>query len=347
MENDSGTMDTGVTDQQTGDDGQQGFDLDTASNQLAADMFPESKSIAENTDDTGVDDAMGEQPEKETTTDDVGAAEQTAESVVQDVAPPASWPKEMHEHWSKTPKEVRDYWAVREQQMYDGLEQYKENAAIGRPIKDVVAPYMPMLTARGMDVPTAVAGLLNAQYQLENNPKQAVANIAKAFGVNLAELVDPSAQEQQEVDPVVKQLQDKISGLENVFKSASEAQMAETRKQTSSEVNAFAQANPYFDEVADDMIPFLKAGKTLQEAYDKAVWANPVTRAKESAKLQQEHEVESKRKALEAAEAAKKAAAANIRSRDTRRAPTEPNRATMRNLEAVMRESMKELKAAH
>jgi chaperonin cofactor prefoldin len=347
MENDSGTMDTGVTDQQTGDDGQQGFDLDTASNQLAADMFPESKSIAEDTDDTGVDDAMGEQPEKEAATDDVGAEDQAAESTVQDVAPPASWPKEMHEHWSKTPKEVRDYWAVREQQMYDGLEQYKENAAIGRPIKDVVAPYMPMLTARGMDVPTAVAGLLNAQYQLENNPKQAVANIAKAFGVNLAELVDPSAQEQQDVDPVVKRLQDQVNAIQNSYIEAEEQRKSEIRSKIESEVSEFKKANSYFDEVADDMIPFLKAGKTLQEAYDKAVWANPVTRAKESAKLQQEHEADSKRKALEAAEAAKKAAAANIRSRDTRRAPTEPNRATMRNLEAVMRESMKELKAAH
>ena len=337
MENDSG-MDTGVTDQQTGSDGQD-FDLDGASNQLAADMFPdrEQESTAHE-DETGVDAAMTETPSQETT-EQAPAAEEIEPA-------PQSWPKEMHEHWAKTPKEVRDYWATREKQMYDGLEQYKENAAIGRPIRDVIAPYMPMLNARGMDVPTAVAGLLNAQYQLENNPKQAIANIAQAFGVNLAEIAG-SAQQQEQVDPQIKSLQDQLAAIQNTFKSASEAQMAETRQKTQSEVSAFAETHPYFDEVADDMIPFLKAGKSLEEAYNKAVWANDVTRAKESAKLQQEQQAESKRKALEAAEAAKKAAAANIRSRDTRRAPTEPNRATMRNLDAVMRESMNELKTAH
>ena len=36
------------------------------------------------------------------------------------------------------------------------------------------------------------------------------------------------------------------------------------------------KAHPYFDEVADDIIALLKTGASLQEAYDKAVWANPV-----------------------------------------------------------------------
>lgn len=339
MSEDSG-MDTGVTDQQTGDNGQTGFDLDSASDQLAADMFPDAERREEPSDDTGIDNAMQEDA---TSTEEQASTEQVAEEIE---PAPASWPKEMHDHWAKTPKEVRDYWATREKQMYDGLEQYKENAAIGRPIRDVVAPYMPMLNARGMDVPTAVAGLLNAQYQLENNPKQAIVNIAKAFGVDLAEIAGQPG-ETQKIDPQIKALQDQIAAINNTFRNASEQQLNETRQKTQSEVSEFAEKNQYFDEVADDMIPFLKAGKSLQEAYDKAVWANPVTRAKESAKLQQEQQAESQRKALEAAEAAKKAAAANIRSRDTRRAPTEPNRATMRNLDAVMRESMKELKTAH
>ena len=207
MENDSG-IDTGVTDQQTGSDGKD-FDLDGASNQLAADMFPDrEQEPATPEDETGVDAAMTETTAQEST-------EQT--QAAEEIEPaPQSWPKEMHEHWSKTPKEVRDYWATREKQMYDGLEQYKENAAIGRPIRDVVAPYMPMLNARGMDVPTAVAGLLNAQYQLENNPKQAIANIAQAFGVNLAEIAG-SAQQQEQVDPQIKSLQDQLAAIQNTF----------------------------------------------------------------------------------------------------------------------------------
>lgn len=49
------------------------------------------------------------------------------------------------------------------------------------------------------------------------------------------------------------------------------------------EVEAFAAdpAHPFFDELSDDIAAILKTGASLAEAYEKAVWANPVTRAKE------------------------------------------------------------------
>jgi len=54
------------------------------------------------------------------------------------------------------------------------------------------------------------------------------------------------------------------------------------------EVNAFASdpAHPFFDEVADDIVAFVRAGDSLSKAYEKAVWANPVTREKEIARQQ-------------------------------------------------------------
>lgn len=55
-------------------------------------------------------------------------------------------------------------------------------------------------------------------------------------------------------------------------------------------VDDFAKdpAHPYFDELADEIAVQIKAGKELQEAYDTAVWANPVTRQKELARIQLE-----------------------------------------------------------
>ena len=54
------------------------------------------------------------------------------------------------------------------------------------------------------------------------------------------------------------------------------------------EINIFAAdpAHPYFDDVANDITALLRGGgaKDLADAYDKAVWANPVTRAKEQAR---------------------------------------------------------------
>lgn len=90
--------------------------------------------------------------------------------------------------------------------------------------------------------------------------------------------------------------------------------IAERRK----EIETFAAdpANPHFEEVSNDMVTLLQGGvcKTLPEAYEKAVWANPVTRAKEIAR--QQAEATRKAQETEAAKvaAARKATAANVRT---------------------------------
>ena len=81
-------------------------------------------------------------------------------------------------------------------------------------------------------------------------------------------------------------------------------------------------------------------------AYEKAVWANPVTRQKEIERLNAEAEAARSKKAQEEAAKAKAATAANIRNRDTQRTPTEP-RATMRNLDDALRDSMREIRSRH
>lgn len=71
---------------------------------------------------------------------------------------------------------------------------------------------------------------------------------------------------------------------------------AEEMARVAREVETFSQdpAHPYFDEVADDIITELKMQeingqvKDLSKAYEKAVWANPVTRQKELARIQRD-----------------------------------------------------------
>ena len=59
--------------------------------------------------------------------------------------------------------------------------------------------------------------------------------------------------------------------------------LVEERARIEIEVNAFAAdpEHPYFDELSDEIVAILKTGASLAEAYEKAVWANPVTREKE------------------------------------------------------------------
>jgi hypothetical protein len=111
---------------------------------------------------------------------------------------------------------------------------------------------------------------------------------------------------------------------------------------TAAEVDAFAKdpAHPYFDEVADHITLLLRDPKiSLKDAYEQAVWANPVTRAKEQARLQKETE-EAVRKAAE--EEAKKAAAARgtkLRGKDGERASPD----FVGSMDETLRETYKEI----
>lgn len=348
MSDEAAVADSG---QDTSDQG--GFDIDQASSDLAGDLFPASeREASDDAEDTSAD-AITEPADTEQATEppkDGAAADDATKADVTAKPVPKTWPKEMHDHWSKTPKEVQDYWEVREKQMLDGLEQYKGDAVYGKAMRDAVTPYMALIQAQGIDAPRAVQTLLNAHYKLSVSPPSQKAQyldyIAKQYGIDQS-LRQQSQGGQQTADPRLAQLQDELHQLKQVIHSGSEQQLNAERTRISQEVNTFASdpAHPYFDEVADDIIVMLKAGLPLQDAYDRAVWANPGTRAKETARIQTEAKAEADKKAREQAEAAKKAASTNIRNRDTRRTPTEQPKGTMRDLDGAMKEAMREIKA--
>lgn len=346
-------QETSVADSGQAAEDTSGFDIDQASSDLAGDLFPASeREASDDAEDTSAD-AVSKSADTEQATEppkDGASADDAAKAAIEGKPAPKTWPKEMHDHWWKTPKEVQDYWEVREKQMLDGLEQYKGDAVYGKSMRDAVTPYMALIQAQGIDAPRAVQTLLNAHYKLSVSPpsqkQQYLQYIAKQYGIDTTGL-GGEAQGQQAADPRYQQLQDKIHNLERVIQSGSEQQINVERTRISQEVNTFASdpAHPYFDEVADEIILMLKAGLPLQDAYDRAVWANPGTRAKETTRIQTESKAESEKKAREQAEASKKAASTNIRNRDTRRTPTETPKGTMRDLDSAMKEAMREIKS--
>jgi hypothetical protein len=213
----------------------------------------------------------------------------------------------------------------REQQMLDGIEQYKADATFARPLKEIISPYMPMIQARGIDAPKAVAALLNAQYQLDQNPRAGLMQIAKTYGIDLAELAQLAGTPQPEISPEVKGLRTELNEIKTALTAKQEQEYKAAREKIAVEVNTFASdpKHPYFDEVADDITKLLQTGESLEVAYEKAVWANPVTRAKELARVQKEQTVKLREKNKVEVNAARKAAGSNVNGRDTSHAPTE------------------------
>ncbi len=307
---------------------EEGLNIEEASAGIAADLFGnDDRPDAIETDH--VDEPVTETP------------------VVEATRPaPRSWAKETHEDWGKIPPKAQEYIELREKQMLDGIEQYKEYNGFGKAMTQAITPYMATIQAQGLDPVKATISLYNAHHRLtQGSPEQRMAAYQE-LGANLG-LVQRG--QQQAIDPNVKAAQDRLDRIEGMLIQEQRRQFEQVRVKTSNDVKSFAEAkdekgsllHPHFDEVAEDIIVYINAGFSLEDAHAKAVYANPVTREKELARLKTETEAQLKAKSRQEAEAARKASGANVRSRDTRRTPTE----TLGKMEDTMKATLADIKS--
>lgn len=321
--------------------------IEEAAASISSDLFPDAP--AEEPETPAVEAAPDTPIEGETT--EAPETPETPEVVVRSA--PKSWAKETHEIWAKIPPEAQAQIEHREKQMLEGLEQYRQHSERGRSWSQIVDPYTPLLASQGVDPDKAIASLMNAHFRLSTLQGEQKAayfkQIADTYQVDLRAL--GAAQESAPEDPRVRALEEKIARLEGGFTQTQQRAFEEAKAKISNDVNAFAEAkdekgnalHPYFDEVHDDLIVYLKNGASLKEAYDKAVYANQVTRAKEVARLKKEADAELRAKATREAAAAKKASSANVRSRDTTRAPTEP----LGKMEDTLTNTFRDIQSRH
>lgn len=312
--------------------GDTGFDLDASVATIAGGLglnAVEDEPVAADENETG-EAVLDQTPAKVVATPEITAR-----------PPPKSWAKEKHELWGKLPPDAQEYYETREKQFLDGLEQYKGDAGFAKQLRDVITPYKATIAAQGLNESQAVQYLLNAHYRLSTGSPEERAAAYRQIGEDLG-LVQAALDPNATIDPVLKQVQDELREVKSTLTAEQQAKQAQRRAECDAETEKFASdpANVYFSEVAPDMVLFVKEGLSLKEAYDKAVWANPVVRQKEIARIQTEDAAKLKEKSKNEAEAARKAASTNVRGSETRRAPTEP-KGTM---DDTMRDTLKKIK---
>jgi hypothetical protein len=311
-----------------------GLDINAAVEQIGRELFPSAETRASEP-----------KPPVEAKPEPPPVAEKPAEPVQQDPAleVPKSWPKEMHEHWGKTPRQVQEYWRNREKQMLDGLDQYKNDATFARSLNQLVKPYQDMIAAQGLDIPRAVERLLAAQQQLTTGTVEQRRAAYDRLGRDLRLITEGDTGTAVPTDPAVIQLQDKLAAMEAGIKAQEQAVYQERYQKVAQEVDAFAQdpKHPYFDECHDNIVGFINQGLSLQDAYDRAVWANPVTREKELARIRTETEAKFKENARLEALPKAKAKGVNVQTRDSQRAPTE----RLGSMDDTLKETLSAIKA--
>lgn len=242
--------------------------------------------------------------------EEVAKATETPEAVVTATPttkidpPPAALSAVAKAKWDSWPAEARAEITKREADVHKMFTSHDGELNLGRKMKEVVTPYMPIIQAEGGTPETAVRDLLNTAYVLRTSQPaqkaQLIQKIIADYNVDMSLLENGSGG--QQTSPDVAALQNEIATLKQqanpqVLISQLRDTMENEKIQT--EVNAFAAdaKNVHFQNVKPEMASFMQSGqaKNLQEAYDMACWAKPdirstllaTQRAEEQAKQKQ------------------------------------------------------------
>lgn len=245
--------------------------------------------------------------------------------------PPSSWNAAARAEYAKLPPAVQAQVHKREADFHAGIAQYKSDAGMGREIMADFAPYMPTIRAMNTTPKQLVQGWTNVEYQLHQaqTPEakaQVILKLSKAYGVEnkhfgIAEApavgADGNPIVAAQVDPAVRQLEDRVAALTKHLETNQTAQARIEYTKIEDEIKGFAQTagHEHFEAVRHDMSALMETGraKDLQDAYNKAIWSNDEVRAI----LLEQQRVDELNKTAERAAAAKRAASANVAPRGT------------------------------
>jgi len=175
-----------------------------------------------------------------------------------------------------------------------------------------------------------IARMMAVNEMLEANPQAAIREIAKAYGVNLQGTTDEqnATPENQRIAELEARLARQESHLTAQMRQKQEAENAALAR----EIADFAKDKPHFESVRKMMAGLMSSGasETMQDAYDRAIYADPTIR--QSLQVDAQKAAEDKRKAEEAERVskAKRAAGLNVKSSPAHVAST-------RTLEADLR----------
>jgi len=185
------------------------------------------------------------------------------------------------------------------------------------PIRQMFEPHAETMRQKGITPSGLIQGWYNAETALMD-ARQApalVANIIKGYNVDPQSVFRalgyqiPAAQDGEppppaaassttlppEVQQVLQHVVNRVETFEQQQRRQQQEQMAQAASRVESEIKRFAQETdasgaplrPYFSEVEDEMAliadSYTRKGgdiPPLQELYEAAVWANPITRAR-------------------------------------------------------------------
>ena len=237
---------------------------------------------------------------------------------------PETWSAGAKAQWATVPPDIQAEILRREGEMTAGLQQYVPRARIGDAFAKMVEPFADTYVRNGIAAVQLVPALLQTHAMLTwGTPEQKVAifqQLAHDIGIDPTKMMGENPT--QAVNPLLPQiqgLQQQIATLMNSQQGVASALYQNRVGEAEREITAFMSdtaAHPYFNELIDDIRQLFDRGvvKNLPEAYEKAVYLNPVVRAKEIDRLASAAADKKAKERSDHANKARRAVAANVRS---------------------------------
>lgn len=211
--------------------------------------------------------------------------EVTPEPPKETIRPPTSWSATAKAKFAALDPDIQKEILKREGDIEGGKAQWDAKGEKLNRYEALIAPHREKFAAQGLDEFSAINALLNAQSMLERNPQEAINFLARQYGAQLpngpqAQLMGFQQPPAPQLDPYALQLTQHMQALQQRLDQQEQAREREELSRLESEVETFRKDNLYFDNVRGDMSKLLDAGlaTNLQDAYDKACWANPEIR---------------------------------------------------------------------
>ncbi len=244
-------------------------------------------------------------------------ADQTAETATEQAKPaieaPISWSAEQKAKWASLPPETQAYIAQRDKDSHEAISRAGQQIKAFEPVSKVIEQFAHVFQKNGLQPHDGIARMLAVNEMLESNPRAAIAEIARAYGVDL------SGQGEQNANPEnqrIAELEARLAKTESHLTAQQRQQLNAENAALARDIADFAKDKPHFEAVRKVMAGLMQSGaaETMQEAYDNAVYADPTIR--QSLLADEQAKAEAKRKAEEAerVKAAKKAAGVNVKS---------------------------------
>lgn len=256
---------------------------------------------------------------------------------------PSTWKPAAREGFEKLPESARAEIHRREDDYRRGTEQLMPDATFGKSMRQVVEPYRLLIESEGGSTERAVGDLLRTAAVLRMGGPQeklnAMVAIVRQFNVDLSPLLQsgqtPPQQTQQFRDPRVDQLLANQAREQQQRAAREQQQLETTVTRWLDEVDTQGQPKrPYLNDVMSEMsvlIPQLRAAnplltevQALEEAYERATWANPDVRAVLQTRQQTELQSQAQAANQSRVHEAKRAASVNVPRRASTPSPGKP-----------------------